>query len=67
MKDFENKNLIGKIVKVYRDTNTKKYYEGDGRIEKVIKQVSWNFFLCDISFEDNYFSCTIDINDILEY
>jgi len=59
------KELKGKIVKVYIDPETKREYEGDGRIERVIKQFTDDLFYCDISFPDDYFSTTIDVNDVL--
>jgi len=59
------KELVGKIVKIYKDIETKRYYEGDGRIEEIIKQISNNLYFCNISFEDDYFSTIIDRNDII--
>jgi len=59
------KELKGKIVKVYKNVRTKYGYEGDGRIEKVIRQISDDLYSCEISFFDDFFSATIDINDVL--
>lgn len=58
------KELVSKYVKVYGDCKTKSNYEGDGRIEKVIKQISDDIYLCDVSFDDCYYSVLIDKNDI---
>jgi hypothetical protein len=59
------KELKGKVVKVYKNVRTKFGYEGDGRIEKVNKQISNELYCVDISFIDDYFTSTIDINDVL--
>lgn len=61
------KSLKDKFVKVYKDVETKRFYEGDGRIERVLKQLSTNLFLVDVCFEDSYFSTVIDSNDVLDY
>jgi hypothetical protein len=59
------KELIGKTVKVYKNVRTKYGYEGDARIEKVNRQISDHLYNCDLSFPDDYFTTTIDANDVL--
>jgi hypothetical protein len=59
------RELKDKVVKVYKDVETKRFYEGDGRIERVLKQLSYKLYLVDACFEDSYFTTVIDMNDIL--
>ena len=64
MEILKNK-MKGKEVKIYKDSKTKKGYEGNARIERVIKQLSEDTFLCDISMDDSFFTYTVDINDVI--
>lgn len=57
--------LKGKTVKVYQNVRTKFGYEGDARIEEVIRKVSDNLYQVNLAFEDSYFTGTIDSRDIL--
>jgi hypothetical protein len=59
------KELIGKTVRVYKNVRTKFGYEGDGRIERVNRQISESLYSVDISFPDDYFTTTINTNDVL--
>ena len=54
-----------KIVKIYKDTKLKKGYEGDARIERILKQLSEDTYLCDVSLDDSYFTYAVNINDII--
>jgi hypothetical protein len=72
MKEEENlkmgiltNKMKGKEVKIYKDTKLKKGYEGDARIERILKQLSEDTYLCDVSLDDSYFTYTVNINDIL--
>jgi hypothetical protein len=58
-------DLIGKTVKVYKDVNTKNFYEGDGVIKEVSRKISDTIYVVNCAFSDDYFTCIIDINDIL--
>jgi hypothetical protein len=57
--------MKGKEVKIYKDIKTKKGYEGNARIERILKQLSEDTYLCDVSLDDSYFTYTVNINDIL--
>lgn len=58
--------MKGKYVKVFKDLKNKVGYEGDARIERVIKQLSYDTFLCDVSLDDCFFTYTLNTNDIIE-
>jgi hypothetical protein len=57
--------MKGKIVKIYKDTKLKKGYEGDARIERVIKQIADDAYLCDVCLDDIYFTYTVNTSDII--
>lgn len=72
MKEEENlkmgiltNKMKGKEVKIYKDIKTKKGYEGNARIERILKQLSEDTYLCDVCVDDEFFTYTVNINDIL--
>lgn len=72
MKEEENlkmgiltNKMKGKEVKIYKDIKTKKGYEGNARIERILKQLSEDTYLCDVSLDDSYFTYAVNINDII--
>ena len=56
-------NLVNKEVTVYSDPQ-RRHFEDVGKIQKVLKQLNEEEYVCDVIFDEGIFTKTIHVDDV---